>query len=91
MRVSSSFKILSIESFRSLLGLSDDIEAMGKRRLFKEIWGKDSISTRLLDRERALRNAYDSLMVCDNNKIPHTWLIAQRRCGLLWTRTLLLG
>lgn len=55
---------------RSLLGLLSNMEAMRKRRWLRKILGKDHISTKLLDRERTLRDAYDSLMVCSKNEWP---------------------
>lgn len=76
---------------RSLLGLLSDMEAMRKRRWLRKILGKDHISTKLLDRERTLRDAYDSLMVCSKISGLHAWLMVQRRCGLHLTRTLPLG
>lgn len=49
---------------RSLVDLKDYLETMKKRNILKHIFGKDRISTTLLDREKALQASYNALQVC---------------------------
>lgn len=48
---------------RSLVDLKVSLEKMKKRHILKHILGKDRISATLLDRERALQDSYNALLV----------------------------
>lgn len=69
----------------ALVDLKDYLETVKNRNILKHIFGKDRISTTLLDREMALQDSYNALLVCGVVLRPHR--ISADMCFKLWTTT----